>query len=77
MLNSSVAVDTGGVPPPKAKADAEVPAPANPSLPTFKLPTVVQLDPFQDSVKFLAPGPPPKIIPDVLLTPAAPARVLL
>ena len=52
--NSSVAVEAGGVPPPKAKADVfDAPHPAKLLLLTLKLlaaASVVQADPFQDCV---------------------------
>ena len=74
LLNSSVAVEFPV--PPKPKADAEVPAPPNPSLPTFKLPTDVQLVPFQLSVKALLPGPPPKSFTEEFSTSALKVKTI-
>ena len=70
-FHSSVEAPVGF--PPKANAAVLVPAPANPSLPTFKSPVSVQLLPFQVSVNPPVeplPGPPPNAKADALLVPA-------
>ena len=75
---SALLTSGGEVAPPTAIASVEVPAglPDIYCLPVFKSDNSVQAVPFHSSVSSLLVGLPPKIIPDVCVTPEEPGVTL-